>query len=42
MILGGDVLDGTTVAITAGPEGLILGDHVIASHRGKPAEARVH
>ena len=42
MILGGDVLDGTTVAITAGPEGLILGDRVIASHRGKPAEARVH
>ncbi|MDR0809866.1 MAG: ATP-dependent chaperone ClpB [Gemmobacter sp.] len=42
MILAGDVLDGSEVTVTAGPEGLILGDRVIASGRSKPTEARVH
>ncbi len=42
MILGGDVLDGAVVKVSAGPEGLILGDRVIASGRMKPSEARVH
>jgi len=42
MILAGDVLDGSEVTVTAGPDGLILGDRVIASRREKPAEARVH
>jgi ATP-dependent Clp protease ATP-binding subunit ClpB len=42
MILSGDVLDGAVVKVTAGPEGLILGDRVIASGRAKPHEARVH
>ncbi|RID93060.1 ATP-dependent chaperone ClpB [Gemmobacter lutimaris] len=42
MILAGEVLDGSTVTATAGPEGLILGERVIASRREKPAEVRVH
>ena len=42
MILAGDVLDGATIRIGAGPDGLILGDRVIASRRAKPTEARVH
>ncbi|WP_054302543.1 ATP-dependent chaperone ClpB [Gemmobacter sp. LW-1] len=42
MILAGEVLDGSTVSATAGPEGLILGERVIASRREKPAEVRVH
>ncbi len=42
MILSGDVLDGSTVVVTAGPEGLIVGDRVIASRRERPATAVVH
>ncbi len=42
MILSGDVLDGATVHVTAGPEGLIIGDRVSASRREKPAQAVVH
>ncbi len=42
MLLAGDVLDGATVKVTAGPEGLIVGDRVIASNRGRPAQAVVH
>jgi ATP-dependent Clp protease ATP-binding subunit ClpB len=42
MILAGDVLDGTEVAVTAGPEGLIVGDRVIASRRERPEHTVVH
>jgi ATP-dependent Clp protease ATP-binding subunit ClpB len=42
LILAGDVLDGAAVKVTAGPDGLILGDRVIASGCSKPQEARVH
>jgi ATP-dependent Clp protease ATP-binding subunit ClpB len=42
MILSGDVLDGSTVVVGAGPEGLIIGDRVSASRRTRPAEAVVH
>ncbi len=42
MLLSGDVLDGTTVHVTAGPDGLIVGDRVIASRRDRPAQAVVH
>jgi ATP-dependent Clp protease ATP-binding subunit ClpB len=42
LILAGDVLDGAAVKVTAGPDGLILGDRVIASGRAKPQEVRVH
>jgi ATP-dependent Clp protease ATP-binding subunit ClpB len=42
MLLAGDVLDGTTIKVTAGPEGLIIGDRVVASRRERPSEAVVH
>ncbi|MCU0902034.1 MAG: AAA family ATPase, partial [Cypionkella sp.] len=42
MILSGDVLDGSTVVVGAGPEGLVIGDRVIASRRTRPVEAVVH
>jgi len=42
MILAGEVLDGSEVSVSAGPNGLILGDRIIPSGREKPVEARVH
>jgi len=42
MILAGDVLDGATIQIKAGPEGLLIGDRVSASRRVRPSEAIVH
>ncbi|MBC2835949.1 ATP-dependent chaperone ClpB [Paragemmobacter straminiformis] len=42
MILSGDVLDGATIRVTAGPEGLIIGDRVSASRRERPVQAVVH
>jgi ATP-dependent Clp protease ATP-binding subunit ClpB len=42
MILSGDLLDGATVMISAGAEGLIIGDRVSASRRPRPTEAVVH
>jgi ATP-dependent Clp protease ATP-binding subunit ClpB len=42
MILSGDVMDGATVHVTAGAEGLIIGDRVSASRRERPAQAIVH
>ncbi len=42
MILSGDVLDGATIHVTAGPEGLIIGDRVSASRRERPTQAVVH
>lgn len=42
MILSGDLLDGTTVAVTVGPEGLLIGDRVSASRRERPSQAVVH
>jgi ATP-dependent Clp protease ATP-binding subunit ClpB len=42
MLLAGDVTDGSTVVVTAGPEGLIIGDRVSASRRTPPAEAVIH
>jgi ATP-dependent Clp protease ATP-binding subunit ClpB len=42
MILSGDVLDGTTVVVTTGPDGLMIGDRVSASRRDRPAQAVVH
>ena len=42
MILAGDVLDGATIKITAGPEGLVIGDRVSASRRPRPSEVIVH
>ncbi len=42
MILSGDVMDGATVTISAGPDGLLIGDRVSASRRERPSEALVH
>lgn len=42
MLLAGDILDGATIHVTAGAEGLIVGDRVIASRRDRPAQAVVH
>ncbi len=42
MILAGDVLDGATVVVSAGSDGLIIGDRVSASRRARPAEAVIH
>jgi ATP-dependent Clp protease ATP-binding subunit ClpB len=42
MILSGDVMDGSTVVISAGADGLIIGDRVSASRRERPQDTMVH
>ena len=42
MILAGDVMDGSTVVISAGVDGLMIGDRVSASRRERPQDAVVH
>jgi ATP-dependent Clp protease ATP-binding subunit ClpB len=42
MILAGEVKDGETLHISAGSEGLIVGDRVSASNRQPPEDAVVH
>jgi ATP-dependent Clp protease ATP-binding subunit ClpB len=42
MILAGEVKDGDTVHVSAGADGLIVGDRVSASTRPKPDDAVVH
>jgi ATP-dependent Clp protease ATP-binding subunit ClpB len=42
MILAGDVRDGDSLSVTAGPDGLIVGGRVAASNRPKPDDAVVH
>ncbi|MCR9069488.1 MAG: ATP-dependent chaperone ClpB [Rhodobacteraceae bacterium] len=42
MILAGDVLDGARIPVSAGPDGLIVGDRLAASNRPKPDAAVVH
>ena len=42
MILSGDVMDGETVTIGAGVDGLIIGDRVASSRRERPQDAVVH
>jgi ATP-dependent Clp protease ATP-binding subunit ClpB len=42
MILAGEVKDGDTVHVSAGADGLIVGDRVSASNRPKPDDAVVH
>ena len=42
MILSGDVLDGGVVKVSAGMDGLIIGDRVSASRRDRPVQAVVH
>ncbi|WP_299779539.1 ATP-dependent chaperone ClpB [uncultured Roseobacter sp.] len=42
MLLAGDVKDGETVTVSAGSDGLIIGDRIAASNRPKPDDAVVH
>ena len=42
MILAGEVKDGDTVHVSAGADGLLVGDRVSASNRPKPDDAVVH
>jgi ATP-dependent Clp protease ATP-binding subunit ClpB len=42
MLLAGEVSDGDTVPVTAGSEGLIVGDRVSGSNRLPPQDAVVH
>lgn len=42
LLLSGDVKDGDTVAVSAGAEGLIIGDRIGATNRERPGDAVVH
>jgi len=42
MLLAGEVLDGSVIQVTAGPEGLIIGDRGVRTSRERPAQAVVH
>ncbi|MQY41707.1 ATP-dependent chaperone ClpB [Epibacterium sp. SM1969] len=42
MLLAGDILDGDTVTVTAGAEGLVIGDRVGSTDRPRPDAAVVH
>jgi len=42
MLLAGDARDGETITVSAGADGLIIGDRVSASNRPKPDDAVVH
>ena len=39
LLLGGEVKYGSTVQVTAGPDGLVVGGRVSASARTRPADA---
>ena len=42
MLLAGEILDGSVIRVTAGTEGLIIGDRVVQSRRERPQSAVVH
>jgi ATP-dependent Clp protease ATP-binding subunit ClpB len=42
MLLAGEILDGSVIQVTAGSEGLIIGDRVVQSRRERPQSAVVH
>jgi len=42
MLLSGDVRDGDRIEVSAGADGLIIGDRIAASNRPKPDDATVH
>ncbi len=42
MILAGDVMDGDTIAVSAGADGLLVGDRVSTSNRRPPEDVVVH
>ena len=41
-LLAGDILDGATVPVSAGADGLIIGDRTGTSNKPKPDDAVVH
>ncbi len=42
MLLAGDVMDGDTITVSAGADGLLVGDRVSSSNRQPPEDAVVH
>ncbi|WP_208350835.1 ATP-dependent chaperone ClpB [Pseudaestuariivita rosea] len=42
MLLAGDVVDGDTVTVSAGADGLIVGDRLATSNRPAPGDAVIH
>ena len=42
MLLSGDLRDGDTIVVSAGPDGLVIGDRIAAANRPKPDDATVH
>jgi ATP-dependent Clp protease ATP-binding subunit ClpB len=42
MLLAGEVLDGSVIQVTAGPDGLMIGDRVVTSRRERPQSAVIH
>ena len=42
MLLAGDVLDGSTVVVSARMDGLVIGDRIVPSARERPASVVVH
>ena len=42
MLLAGDVMDGDSIPVTAGSEGLIIGDRVAGTNRPRPDDVVVH
>ncbi|WP_432448124.1 ATP-dependent chaperone ClpB [Aliiroseovarius marinus] len=42
MLLAGDVMDGDTITVSAGADGLLVGDRVSSSNRKPPEDAVVH
>ena len=42
MLLAGDVMDGATVPVSAGADGLVIGDRIASSNRARPDDAVVH
>ena len=42
MLLAGDIGDGQTAKVSAGPEGLIIGDRIARSNRAAPVDAVLH
>ncbi len=42
MLLAGDVHDGDLIRVSAGADGLVIGDRIAASNRPKPDDATVH
>lgn len=42
LLLAGEVVDGSHLPVTAGPDGLIIGDRIASANRPRPGDAVVH